>query len=254
MKTKAFSIRNIKELLRDPMSWIFSLGFPIIMLIVMTVINESIPKTPASPQVFNIDQLTPGIAVFGLTFVMQFACIQVSKDRSSAFLTRLYASPMKSIDYIAGYTLPLIIIAIIQLIVCYLSGEVIALILGTTLDIPKSLFSILILIPSILLFIGLGLIIGTLFNDKAAPGITSIFITLAALLGGIWMDVETLGGTWKSICEILPFYHSVKSARLALAGNFEDMVLPLLICSAFAVAVYILAVIIFTNKIKKDNK
>ncbi|MEE1219836.1 MAG: ABC transporter permease [Ruminococcus sp.] len=254
MKTKAFSIRNIKELLRDPMSWIFSLGFPIIMLIVMTVINESIPKTPASPQVFNIDQLTPGIAVFGLTFIMQFACIQVSKDRSSAFLTRLYASPMKSIDYIAGYTIPLIIIAIVQLIVCYLSGEVIALILGTTLDIPKSLFSILILIPSILLFIGLGLIIGTLFNDKAAPGITSIFITLAALLGGIWMDVETLGGTWKSICEILPFYHSVKSARLALAGNFEDMVLPLLICSAFAVAVYILAVIIFTNKIKKDNK
>ena len=185
---------------------------------------------------------------------MQFACIQVSKDRSSAFLTRLYASPMKSIDYIAGYTIPLIIIAIVQLIVCYLSGEVIALILGTTLDISKSLFSILILIPSILLFIGLGLIIGTLFNDKAAPGITSIFITLAALLGGIWMDVETLGGTWKSICEILPFYHSVKSARLALAGNFEDMVLPLLICSAFAVAVYILAVIIFTNKIKKDNK
>ena len=153
MKTKAFSIRNIKELLRDPMSWIFSLGFPIIMLIVMTVINESIPKTPASPQVFNIDQLTPGIAVFGLTFIMQFACIQVSKDRSSAFLTRLYASPMKSIDYIAGYTIPLIIIAIVQLIVCYLSGEVIALILDTTLDIPKSLFSILILIPSILLFI-----------------------------------------------------------------------------------------------------
>ena len=254
MKTRAFAVRNIKELLRDPISYMFCLGFPIVMLIIMTVVNQSIPDMPGTPQIFNIEQLTPGVAVFGLTFIMQFTCIQVSKDRSSAFLTRLYASPMKSVDYIMGYTIPLVIVGIAQLLITYICGEVIALILGTSLNIINSLFSIIILIPSILLFIGIGFIAGTLFNDKAAPGVTSIFITIAALLGGIWMDVEALGGVWKTICEILPFYHSVKSARLTLAGDFENMIIPFLICTAFAAVIYVISVIVFAMKMKSDKK
>lgn len=254
MRTRALVIRNIKELLRDPLSYMFCLGFPIVMLIIMTVINQSIPNMPGTPQVFSIEQLTPAIAVFGLTFVMQFTCIQVSKDRASAFLTRLYASPMKSADYIMGYTIPLVIIGISQLLITYICGEVIALIMGTSLDILNSLLSVVILIPSILLFIGIGFIAGTLFNDKAAPGVTSIFITLVALLGGIWMDVEILGGVWKIICEVLPFYHSVKSARLTVAGDFENMVTPFLICIAFTVVIYVISVFVFAMKMKSDKK
>lgn len=255
MRTRAFTVRNIKELLRDPLSYIFCLCFPIIMLIVMTIINNNIPTDiPGTPQVFVIDQLTPGIAVFALTFLMLFTCIQISKDRSSAFLTRLYVSPMKSGEYILGYTISFGIIGLAQLIVTYACGEVIALMKGTSFDIVNILISILIFIPSIMLFIGIGSIIGTLFNDKAAPGISSAFITMAAILGGIWMDVETLGGSWKTICEYFPFYHSVKAARFALAGNFEDMVQPLLICTAFAVVIYVLAVIVFSVKMKSDKK
>ena len=44
MRIKAFCIRNIKELLRDPLSYIFCLGFPIIMVTIMTIVNNSIPK------------------------------------------------------------------------------------------------------------------------------------------------------------------------------------------------------------------
>ena len=91
-KVLAFSSRNFKELLRDPLSYIFCLGFPLIMLIIMSVINESIPPE-ANMTLFRIENLAGGIAVFGLSFVMLFTTLTVSKDRSGAFLVRLYATP-----------------------------------------------------------------------------------------------------------------------------------------------------------------
>lgn len=254
MRKKAFALRNIKELLRDPLSYLFCLGFPIIMLLIMTAINQSIPHIPGSPEIFSIGRLTPAVAVFGLTFVMQFAGMQVSKDRASTFLLRLYASPMKSEDYIAGYTLSLSVIGIAQIFITYICGAIVALMLGTSFDIINSAVSVIILIPSIFLFIGIGFIIGAVFNDKAAPAVSSILITIASLLGGIWMDVEVLDGVWKTICGIFPFYHSVKAARCTLSGDFEGMIVPFFICAAFAAVIYIIAVLVFAGKIKSDKK
>ena len=91
-KTIAFSGRNFKELVRDPLSYIFCLGFPLVMLVVMTLVNDSIPKE-TNMTIFRIDNLAGGIAVFGLTFVMLFVCLTVAKDRSGAFLMRLYSTP-----------------------------------------------------------------------------------------------------------------------------------------------------------------
>ena len=110
MRSIIFSKRTVKEILRDPLSYIFCLGFPIVMLIIMTIVDQSIPPE-AAMTIFHIPNLAPGIAFFGLSFVMLFTCLQVSKDRSTALMLRLYASPMKSLDFIAGYTLPVLVLA-----------------------------------------------------------------------------------------------------------------------------------------------
>lgn len=267
MRVMAFALRNIKELLRDPLSYIFCLGFPIIMLIVMTIVNGSIPETVVpegvpipegtsmAPTVFQIHKLTPAITVFGLSFLSLFCCMRVSSDRSSAFLMRLYASPMKGTDYIVGYLLPFALIAFSQIIITYTAGDIIALAAGkNTFNVLYMLLSLPLLIPSILLFISLGIIFGVLFNDKAAPGVCSTMITAAALLGGIWMDVDQMGGVWLAICNKLPFYHSVKAARLALAGDFGGMLLPLAICSSFALVLFVLSVFTFVRKTKSDQR
>ncbi len=254
MRVMAFTSRNIKELLRDPISYVFCLGLPIVMLIVMTLINDSIPVVPGTPKIFNIEKLTPAMTVFALTFIMLFACIRVSGDRSSAFLTRLYASPMKSGDYIMGYTLPFGIIALFQIIITYTSGEIIALINSKSFDIINALLSVPLLFPSMVLFIGIGIIFGTILNANAAPGVCSAVITATAILGGIWMDIDTMGGAWKTVCGCLPFYHSVKYARFALEGNFTDMLNPLLICSAFAALIFVIAVLVFSMKMKSDKR
>ena len=121
MKMFVFANRTPKEIIRDPLSLAFGIGFPIILLLLLSAINRNIPV-----DLFNIELLTPGIAVFGLSFMSLFSAQLISKDRSSSLLSRLFTTPMTAKDYILGYTLPLVPMAFIQGIVCY----IVALFLG----------------------------------------------------------------------------------------------------------------------------
>lgn len=251
MKSVVFGKRTFTEIVRDPLSYIFCLGFPLIMLILMSIINQSIPQE-ANMDVFQIQNLAPGIAVFGLTFVMLFTCLQVSKDRSTAFLIRLYASPIKPRDFIIGYTYPLIIIAILQSVITFMAAVIIGSVNGYSFSLINIFLCMLVLIPSALLFIGFGLFFATLLNEKAAPGICSILITAACMLGGIWMDVDGIGGTLAKVCKALPFYHGVTVARMAISGNYSELLKPLLVIVAYAVVIYLFAVLIFKRKMQSD--
>ena len=251
MKSVVVGKRTFTEIVRDPLSYIFCLGFPLIMLILMSIINQSIPQE-ANMDVFQIQNLAPGIAVFGLTFVMLFTCLQVSKDRSTAFLIRLYASPIKPRDFIIGYTYPLIIIAILQSVITFIAAVIIGGVNDYSFSLVNILLCMLVLIPSAILFIGLGLFFATLLNEKAAPGICSIIITAACMLGGIWMDVDGIGGSLAKVCKALPFYHGVTAARMAISGNYSELLKPLLVIVAYAVIIYLLAVLIFKRKMQSD--
>lgn len=248
----AFSGRNLKELLRDPLSYIFCLGFPLIMLAIMTVVNQSIPPE-ANMTIFNIENLAGGIAVFGLSFIMLFTCLSVSKDRSGAFLTRLYASPMRSADFIAGYTLPVLVLAMVQAVITFAASIITAAILGSnTIPVGGAALAVLALIPGAVFFIAAGLLFGTLFNEKAAPGLCSIIISLAALLGCVWFDAEGAGGVMFDICKALPFYHCVKAARMATALEFDGIGVHLLITAIYAVVFAALASVVFRSKMRAD--
>ena len=251
MRYMAFTSRNVKELLRDPLSYIFCLGLPVLMLVIMTLMNSNIPSE-AQMTIFNIENLGPGIAIFSFSFVMLFACLQVSKDRYSSFLIRLYASPMTAFDFIAGYTIPLLLIALGQVVITFAASSLIGLITGTTFNLFNMIISALTLVPAVVLFIGFGLLFGSLFNDKVAPPISSIVITLASIMGGIWMDVNMLGGTLKSICTAFPFYHATQAARAALSGNYSDILTPLMITGIYAIAIYAVAVLVFKRKMQSD--
>ena len=242
MRIKAFCIRNIKELLRDPLSYIFCLGFPIIMVTIMTIVNNSIPKE-AGIEIFKLKFLSPAIIIFGYAFVMLFTSILISKDRTSTFLTRLYASPMKSIDFILGYTIPFLIIALCQSIITFIYSGFIGIFTGYTFKISNVLVCILVMIPSAIMFIGLGILFGTLFNEKAAPGIGSLIITLTCMMGG-----------FKSICYKLPFYNGVKVARMAVNGNNSEILKSLIIVFIYSIVIYILSVVLFKKKMKRDFK
>jgi ABC-2 type transport system permease protein len=238
----AFAKRTFKEILRDPLTLIFGLGFPAVLILLLSAIQANIPVS-----LFEIDKLAPGMTVFGLAFMTLFSATLIAKDRESAFLVRLYATPMKAVDFILGYSLPILPIAIVQSAFCYAIG----LILGMKPTV-NILYAILLTVPTAILFIGLGLFFGSILNQKQVGGICGAALTnVTAWLSGIWFDLELVGGTFKAIASVLPFYHAVRLEQAVIAGNFAEILPHILIITAYAAASVIIAVIFFLRQMRK---
>jgi len=242
--TLVFASRNHKEILRDRLNLMFGIGFPVVLLLLLSAIQANIPVT-----MFEIGQLTPGIAVFGLSFISLFAGLLIAKDRSTSFLLRLFSSPLTSSNYILGYTVPLIPMAIGQILVCLIT----AVCLG--LDIPVHvLTTILVLLPAALLFIGIGLLCGSLLNDKQVGGVCGALLTnLSAWLSGTWFDVRLVGGWFEKLAYALPFTRSVEAGRAALAGDYAAIFPHLWIVIAYAAVVLIAAILVFRRRMNGDK-
>lgn len=243
MKMLTFANRNIKEILRDPLTLFFGLGFPLVLLLLLSLIQANIPVA-----LFEIQHLTPGITVFGLSFMTLFSATIIAKDRGSSLLQRLYTTPMTAVDFILGYTLPMIPISLAQCVICYLAA--VALGLDITVNI---LFAVLSILPVSVLYIALGLLCGSVLTDKQVGGICGALLTnLSAWLSGIWFDLELVGGVFHKIANVLPFVHAVELERAVLAGDSEGMLPHLWWVLGYAVAMYILAVLLFLRQMKKQ--
>ena len=243
MRTLTFANRNFKEIIRDPLNLSFLFGFPIVLLLLLSAIQANIPVS-----MFEIAHLAPGIAVFGLAFMTLFSATIIAKDRQSSFMHRLYTTPMTPVDFILGYTLPLIPIALTEGIATF----IFAVILG--LDVTVNiLFSLVLLIPVALLYIALGLLCGSVLNDKQVGGVCGALLTnLSAWLSGIWFDLELVGGVFVRIADLLPFVHAVELERAVLSGRFADIFPHLWWVLGYAVVVLCLAVLLFLRQMKRQ--
>lgn len=243
MRMLTFASRNTKEIVRDPLTVAFGLGFPIVLILLLSAIQANIPVP-----LFEIGHLTPGICVFGLSFMSLFSATLISKDRSSSFLQRLYTTPLTPIDFILGYTLPIVPFAVAQSVICY----IVAIILG--LDITVNILpAILFVIPISVLFIALGLLFGSILNDKQVGGICGALLTnLSAWLSGTWFDLDLVGGAFKKIAYALPFVHAVEMERAVLAGNFSGIFPHIWWVLGYAIVLLTIAVLLFLRQMKKQ--
>ena len=242
MKTLSFANRNFKEILRDPLTLAFGLGFPLALILLLSAIQSNVPVP-----IFEIEHLTPGISVFGLSFMTLFSATLISKDRESAFLQRLYTTPMTARGFILGYTLPILPVAVAQSVICYIAA--IALGLDVKINI---LFAVLFIVPISVLFIALGLLFGSILGDKQVGGICGALLTnLSAWLSGTWFDLELVGGTFKKIAYTLPFVHAVELERAVLSGNFDNIFPHRWWVLGYAVITLMLAVLLFLRQMRK---
>ncbi len=243
MKMLSFSARTAKEILRDPVNLGFGLGFPVVLILLLSAIQANVPVP-----LFEIDNLAPGMTVFGLSFMTLFSATLIARDRESALLQRLYTTPMTAADFILGYTLPLLPIALAQAAVCFIT----AFFLGMELTV-NVLWALLLLIPAAAFFISLGLLCGSIFNVKQAGGICGALLTnLTAWLSGIWFDLDLVGSTFKKAAGLLPFCHAVKAEQAACAGSFADIWPDLVWVIAYAAAAVIFSVVLFLRQMKRQ--
>ena len=243
MRMLTFAGRNTKEILRDPLNLFFGLGFPLVLILLLSAIQASIPVS-----LFEIQHLTPGITVFGLSFMTLFSATLLSKDRSSSLLRRLYTTPMTPTDFILGYTLPILPLSVAQSAVCY----AVALPLGLTPSVGI-LYALLLILPVSLLFISMGLLFGSILTDKQVGGICGALLTnLSAWLSGIWFDLELVGGVFKRIAYCLPFVHAVELERAALNGDPDGILPHLLWVLAYAAVILAAAILLFLRQMKRQ--
>ncbi len=243
MRMLNFAKRNFKELIRDPLSLIFEIVLPIFLLFIFQQIN--IPG-----ESYKLENFTPSIIVFGLSFITLFTATLVSKDRSSSLLIRLGTSPMKSSDYILGYIISLIPIIIIQNILFFL----VAIILGFNFTV-NILYTILISLIVSIVFIALGILIGSLVSEKATGGIGSIIVQLVCFTSGMYFSKDLIGKEFATVCEILPFESCLNIIKGILNNNLSIISIQnIIVFSIYTIGVLVLSIIIFKKKMFSDNK
>ena len=243
MRMMTFAKRCSKEILRDPLNLGFGLGFPLVLLVLLSAMQANIPVS-----LFEIDTLTPGITVFGLSFMTLFSATLIAKDRESALLQRLYTTPLTGFDFIMGYMLPLLPIAIGQVLICYLF----AIPLGLTVS-ANIVYAVIGIIPMAVFNISLGLLCGSVFGVKQVGGICGALLTnLSAWLSGVWFDLELVGGAFEKIANALPFMHAAEWEKALFSGNFELAATHILPVLLYGVLITVIAVFCFLRQMKKQ--
>ena len=243
MRMLTFARRCAKEILRDPLNLAFGLGFPLVLLLLLSAIQANIPVS-----LFEIDTLTPGLTVFGLSFISLFSATLVARDRETALLQRLYTTPLTGTDFILGYMLPIVPIALGQIAICFLA----AIPLGLTVSV-NIFYAILGSIPMVIFNISLGLLCGSLLSVKQVGGVCGAMLTnLSAWLSGVWFDLELVGGLFRKIAWLFPFLHGAELEKALFGGNFEAAaahILPVLLYSILTLAA---AVLCFLRQMRRQ--
>lgn len=243
MRMLNFAKRNFKELIRDPLSLIFEIALPLFLLFIFTQID--IPG-----DTYKLENFTPGIVIFGFSFITLFTATLVAKDRSSSLLIRLGTSPMKSSDYILGYILSLIPIIVIQNILFF----TMAIILGLSFSI-SIIYTILVSIFISILFIAFGILVGSLVSEKASGGVGSVIVQLVCFTSGMYFSKDLIGKGFTKVCELLPFESTLNIIRGVLNNNLEIITTRnIFIFLIYTIVTLIIAIIVFKKKMVSDNK
>ena len=241
MKFVRLADRNLKEVYRDPVSMLLGLFMPLIMLLLSSSINKRQALEMFSPQV-----LTPGVVIFGLAFTVMFSAMLLSKDKTNAFLIRLYTTPLKASDYILSYMLPFLPFALMQTLVVFSVGAV----LGA---VYHHLFMVIVIILlTELICVSLGMIIGALLTENQVAGVGSLLVTMIGLFCGAWMDLHMVGGVFEKIGYAIPFAHAVDASRAAMNGlAFSDYHRSFFIVLIYAIVLFVLSIIAFKHAMKR---
>ena len=242
MRILTFANRNFKEIIRDPLSIIFAIILPLFLLYIFE--QFKIPN-----EVYNIENFTPGIIIFSLSFITMFTASLVAKDRSTSLTTRLGVSPMKSIDYILGYSISVLPIVLIQNILFFIT----AILLGLNFSI-NIIYTILVTIPISILFISLGILIGTITNEKSSSGVSSIVVQLVAFTSGMYFSTDMVGNTFSTICKILPFQSTLNITKSILNNNYNNILTSILVVVIYTIITIVLEIFLFKKKMISDSK
>lgn len=237
--------RNLKEIIRDPLSLVFAIALPLVMEILFYFIFHSLTTQ------FEMKYLAPGIVVFAESFLTLFTGILISTDRNTSFLTRLYVSKARSHEFIFSYALSILPVSLFQAVLFFVVGGIfdaslfgVGMICATALSLVTSLF-----------FIAAGILFGSVCSEKSVGGISSVIIAGQSVLSGMWFPIEGLNEVMVTIMKVLPFKNAtmlIQNTVLGFNDVVNDFLIPLSVVLLYAAATFVLAIIFFKKKMRSE--
>ena len=227
--------------MRDPLSLLFMLALPLFMEILFYFIFHKL-----TPQ-FEMRYLAPGIVVFSQAFLSLFSGLLIALDKATAFLTRLFVSKTKPFEFIFGYALALLPITAVQSVLFFLAGGIIE----PALFGVGMLRGVLVSVVTSFFYIGLGILFGSICNEKSVGGVASIFIMCQSVLSGMWFPLEGMSRGFVAFLQALPFKNATDLVQNALNGSANpvaDFWRPLAILLGYAALAFFAAILCFRRR------
>ncbi len=237
MRSLALAKRSFTEAWRDPLSLGLNIGLPVLLLVVFQALGKF-------DDLFKPAALTPGIVLFGFVMLMFSLAMTLSRDRETAFFARLLTAPLRSNEFVVAYSLPFVPLAMIQGLVLFAVGTAI----GMEIQGSAALVALILLTTSIL-YIGLGMIIGSVFTYKTVP-FAYMVILLLTIFGGAWMNLQAIGGAFQTAGNLFPFAHALDATRAVIVegADFTAIASDFSWVLGYTVVIVVLAVALFKRR------
>jgi ABC-2 type transport system permease protein len=156
-----------------------------------------------------IDFIAPGIIVFGLLILIPTAARMMVRDKELGFLSRMLTTPTKPSEFIAGYSLCLLAIAVAQIVIFMLMGRLFGMDIVGNIGLAFVTFLL-----TGLCCIGIGMIIASLTKTQNQAEPLSWLISMPmATISGAWFAIEFMPTWLRSVAYAFPFAHSIDASR-----------------------------------------
>ena len=106
-----------------------------------------------------------------------------------------------------------------------------------------------------IIFIALGILIGSLVSERGTGGVGSIVVQLVCFTSGMYFSKDLVGKGFAFICEILPFESCLNIIKGILNSNLSLISMQnIIVFSFYTILIMSSAIMVFKKKMFSDNK
>ena len=189
---------------------IFSLGFPLILFLLMAGANR---HGRLDGIAFPLYYMT-GMAAWGAMAAVVASGARIAADRQAGWIRQIRITPLPARSYIRSKIASGYLMAGMTIVVLYAAG----IAMGVTLSAGQWLTMTGLLLAGLVPFTVIGIMLGHLLTaDSVGPALGGI-TAVVALLGGAWGPLVT-GGVLVDIVKSIPSYWLVQAGKTAAGGS-----------------------------------
>ncbi|MGA9289180.1 MAG: ABC transporter permease [Anaerobacillus sp.] len=239
---------ELKKTVQDKGLWFWTFILPIVFIVAFVGIFSGNESTTYKEVV---TQIIPGYTIMFAFYIMISMVITFVKDRERGMVARIASTPISITHYFLGKWVPFMIIVLIQIAVLFGFGIVVY---GLSLGDP---FSIVILSLALAFIVtGWGMAMAVLVKtENMGIALTQIIALGGALLGGLWMPVETMPEFMQNLSKGLPQYWALDGYKEIILqnGDVSDVWFNLLILVVAGIAGGIIAYLAYPRFLRQSR-